>query len=334
MQRDTFVDTVKGYACFLVVFGHVIMGMRLAGVAAPAFFPVLERFIWSFHVALFLFLSGYVYQMTGGWKSKGTRLRFIRHKCINLGVPYVIFSVLYIVINSVVGGANTQFSPADVFSIWKTPVAQYWFLYALFFLFCIWTVLSGVLQNLQITFFVVLLGYVLPLFGLGFGAFDVVIYSALPFGLGTFLNMQRLKKGSVPLRLFIIGVHLVLGLTLSFFALLDAPGIKEGMLVLGIYASILFISLLKAYRLPSRFFLWINRYSFQIYLLHTIFTAGIRMVLIRLHITFWPIHLVCGCVFGIGLSVLAAKIAEKVPFFNLCFFPSKAYKELHNQYRG
>ena len=70
MKRDKLVDCLKGYACFLVVFGHVIMGIRNAGIVCPAYSEKLEMFIWSFHVALFFFLSGYVYNITGEWRRK------------------------------------------------------------------------------------------------------------------------------------------------------------------------------------------------------------------------------------------------------------------------
>ena len=70
MERNFLVDKLKGYACFLVLFGHVIMGIRVAGIDIPDFFWGTEKFIWSFHVNLFMFLSGVVYKMTGEWKSK------------------------------------------------------------------------------------------------------------------------------------------------------------------------------------------------------------------------------------------------------------------------
>ena len=57
MERNALVDKLKGYACFLVLFGHVIMGIRNAGIEMPAFFFGLEQFIWSYHVPLFLFLA-------------------------------------------------------------------------------------------------------------------------------------------------------------------------------------------------------------------------------------------------------------------------------------
>lgn len=71
--RDSFVDQLKGLACFLVVFGHVIMWIRKAGISTPKSMVFVEEYIWTFHVPLFMFLSGYVYRLTGGWEAKGTR---------------------------------------------------------------------------------------------------------------------------------------------------------------------------------------------------------------------------------------------------------------------
>lgn len=95
VRRNTFVDCLKVYACILVVFGHVILGLRNAGIVVPEFSHFLEKFIWSFHMALFMFLSGYVYQITGEWKGKQSRIKFICHKLLNLGVPYFVFYYLY-----------------------------------------------------------------------------------------------------------------------------------------------------------------------------------------------------------------------------------------------
>ena len=189
MERNVLVDRLKGYACFLVLLGHVIMGIRLAGIDIPEFFWGMEKFLWSVHVALFLFLSGVVYKMTGEWKEKQSKWKFILYKLYTLGIPYIFFSVVYILINSLVGESNTGFAVSDILYIWKTPVAQYWFLYALFFLFCIWTAFSGILKNWQITLIVVLIGYLAPLFGIPLGSLDVVFYSALAFGIGTFESL-------------------------------------------------------------------------------------------------------------------------------------------------
>lgn len=93
MNRNKLIDALKGYACLLVVFGHVIIGIRTSGAPVPAFMETAERFIWSFHIDLFMFLSGFVYTLTGGRKGKG-RLTFLRDKLLSLGIPYLFFSCL------------------------------------------------------------------------------------------------------------------------------------------------------------------------------------------------------------------------------------------------
>lgn len=327
MERNVLVDRLKGYACFLVLFGHVIRGIRTAGIAIPSVFEGIELFIWSFHVALFLFLSGVVYKLTGEWKNQKTKGRFILHKLLSLGVPYVVFSSVYILINSLGGEVNTQSSIRDILFIWKTPIAQYWYLYALFFLFCIWAALSGILKNWQITLIVVGVSYVVPLLGGTLGCFDVVFYSALAFGVGTVVNFAVLQKPKPWVKWLVVILHLVAGVTFVALEKIEAAGIKEFMMLFGIYSSILFISMLQNCKIVARFLGFMNKYSFQIYLLHTIFTAGIRIILLKLNIVQWWIHVPVGTVCGIVFSVLAAIIAKKVGFLNFFFFPTKVLRK-------
>ena len=327
MERNVLVDKLKGYACFLVLFGHVIMGIRLAGINIPSFFEGVEKFLWSFHVSLFMFLSGVVYQETGEWKGKKTKLRFVLSKLCSLGIPYVVFSTVYILINSFVGEANTSASILDVLYIWKTPIAQYWFLYALFFLFCIWVCFSGILKNWIITIIVVLLGYLLPRLGMGLGSFDIVFYSALAFGLGTFIDFSKLLKPSTFIKWAVILSHVAVSIFLITFGKIETLFVKEIMMLYGIYASIMLICLVQDYKLIARFLRFMNRYSFQTYLLHTIFTAGVRILLLRINITWWWLHILLGTVCGIVFSVLASEIAKKIPYINFFFFPVKVLRE-------
>jgi peptidoglycan/LPS O-acetylase OafA/YrhL len=246
---------------------------------------------------------------------------------LNLGVPYLVFSAVYIAINSFVGEANNHSSITDILFIWKTPIAQYWFLYALFFLFCIWALLSGVLKNWQITVLTLVIGYGVPLLGKTLGCFEVVFYSSLAFGLGTFISFDKLTKVKAWVKWLIVLLHLAFGAAFVSLDLIEAPFVKEFMLLLGIYASILFISVLQKIKPISKFLEFVNKYSFQIYLLHTIFTAGTRIVLLRLGITEWWIHVIVGTLFGLTFSVLAAMIAKKVGFLNFLFFPTKSLKK-------
>ena len=194
MERNILADRLKGYACFLVLFGHVIMGIRKAGIVMPEFFFWFEKFIWTFHVALFLFLSGTVYTFTDEWRRKKTKFKFIKYKLLKLGVPYFVFSSVYIVINSLSADANTSFSLNDILTLWKTPVAQYWYIYALFFLLVIWTLCSGIIKSWITTVILTIFAYITyPLFG-DTGSVQMVLSSALAFGLGTFIGLSYLEK--------------------------------------------------------------------------------------------------------------------------------------------
>ena len=55
MVRLEFVDYAKGLAILLVVIGHLLQ-YNLVGISAKELFDM----IYSFHMPLFMFLSGYV----------------------------------------------------------------------------------------------------------------------------------------------------------------------------------------------------------------------------------------------------------------------------------
>ena len=163
----------------------------------------------------------------------------------------------------------------------------------------------------------VALGYLLPAFGIGLGSFDVVFYTALSFGVGTFVNFSKLSKPNNIIKIAVIVAHLAVGVWLIVLGKIESPIFKEVMTLFGIYASIMFISLLQNLSVVSKFLLFMNKYSLQIYLLHTIFTAGIRIILMRLSITSWVIHIIVGTLCGIVFSVLAAVIAKKTKILNI-----------------
>jgi hypothetical protein len=182
------------------------------------------------------------------------------------------------------------------------------------------------LKNWQTTIIVVLIGYLLPLLNIGVGGFDVVFYSALAFGIGTFISFKWLLKLPCFLKYIVVILHLATSITFILLGVIEKAFFKEIMVLFGIYSSVLFISLLQNIKFISQFLLFINKYSLQIYLLHTIFTAGLRIILMRLNITQWWIHIILGTVGGILFSVLAAIIAQKTKILNFFFFPSKTVK--------
>ena len=331
IKRDKLTDLLKGYACFLVVFGHVIMGIRKAGIDIPLGTFELESFIWTFHVALFMFLSGYVYNITGGWKSKGTRIKFVLYKLINLGIPYLFFSVVYILINMLTSSSNTQMEINNILFLWKEPVAQYWFLYALFMLFLIWSILSKWLKNWQITFVMLFIGIIGHFCDFSFGILDSAISMALPFGIGTCLNKFYIDKKDNMAKILLICVHIIIT-SIIIVLRINNYFLDKIISILGIFSSIALISIVQKNKIIERILEKINKKSFPIYLLHTIFTAGIRIILIKLGIENYAIHLLFGLIFGFICPYIVAAISERYAIIDVLFYPSKNIKKIKRVY--
>lgn len=327
MQRDRIVDCLKGYASILVVFGHVIMGIRKAGVSIPSFEYPLEKFIWTFHVPLFFFLSGYVYKISGFWKSKGSRKSFLFNKCINLLIPYFSFSTIYILINSLTSGTNTKFTTNDIFQLWKTPVAQYWYIYVLFLIFLVYTLGSVFIDEKRITIILLIVSYVNTcILGLYIPIIGQVFTHVFSFGLGVcFPTVKTSSKKYTPL---IIVLHLFSFFIGISYGLNENIFFRDWLRLVGIITSISVISTAVECERLKKILLLLGRNCFPIYLLHTFFTSATRIFLIKISVENFCIHLFLGMCCGILIPLLISYISSKIPVLNFLFYPVVTLKKL------
>ena len=328
MERDKLTDMLKGYACLLVVFGHIIIGIRTSGMSVPSAFPLTEKFIWSFHIDLFMFLSGYVYSITGGISRAKSRLSFILSKLLNLGVPYLVFSAAYIAVNSLTPGVNNENSLSDILKIWYSPVAQYWFIFALFWLFVIYALLSKFLSNLAITALLYAAFLLFKFFGVNLGFLDSSFNCVLAFGIGTCLKSLNVQKLHPILRICIVLFHAAAAILAIKTAFYDNFLMDDVFTLLGIFSSVCFISLFVDFNPVSSSLLYICKYSFPIYLLHTFFTAATRILLLRTGIQSLALHICAACVTGILFPILIAKLFSRSPYLDFFFYPSKSVKKI------
>jgi fucose 4-O-acetylase-like acetyltransferase len=123
-QRDKQVDAIKGFAIILVVVGHVI------AFSDPKNYHdgILINLIYSFHMPLFFFISGYlVFGRYGptvtGWIGKKFR---------QLIIPYTLFTLFYFFILS--APLLPPITPVRVIQVFfsYTEPASAWFLPVLF----------------------------------------------------------------------------------------------------------------------------------------------------------------------------------------------------------
>ena len=132
MNRIEYIDIMKGIAIILVVIGHYI------GV------PFIKTFIWSFHMPLFVFLSGYFFKPEKKKQVLNAAKSYLKPYCIvwflliiyeTLTAPegYASDVAVTRLISGLcgIGSNNTPFRPDYVIKI-----GAIWFLYALFVAFC------------------------------------------------------------------------------------------------------------------------------------------------------------------------------------------------------
>ncbi len=142
-DRLPYLDIAKGIGIILVVIGHCIPDAASpAGIPVPAM-KVLHDVIYSFHMPLFFFISGFlISRKVGSIQSKKT---LITKKIKRLLIPYFFVGLCYAPLKLLL----SQFAnkPYDFNNLWKiflgvNPDGELWFLYALFMISLIAIVLN------------------------------------------------------------------------------------------------------------------------------------------------------------------------------------------------
>lgn len=130
-NRIDYIDEMKGFAILLVTMGHVYLPYTQESYNHP-----VAQMIYSFHMAFFYFLSGFMLAKTHKIDHIDVR-GFILKKLQTLILPWLSFS--FIVAFFLQRGVD------DVFDISKLnfyPVSGYWFLPLLFIFMIAWLIVE------------------------------------------------------------------------------------------------------------------------------------------------------------------------------------------------
>ena len=113
------------------MLGHVISSYHEAQMYLDNdIFNFLFQVIYSFHMALFMVISGYLSSIKN--KHKGNKKKQILQLLVNYGIPYIIFSLLWAFMKMMLAGyTNTPVSLKDILYMPIYPISFMWFIYAL-----------------------------------------------------------------------------------------------------------------------------------------------------------------------------------------------------------
>ena len=128
-KRIDWVDVAKGICMILVIISHAEEHF------IPGQMATLKVPIYSFHMPLFFFASGFFSVKILGFERIKERLKYIKNRSFRLMIPYFIMGIIYIPARLLMGGfANESYKMNEVWRILlgENPDGALWFLYALF----------------------------------------------------------------------------------------------------------------------------------------------------------------------------------------------------------
>ena len=324
--REKWVDDVKVIACILVVLGHFFQSMTKANILPENdLYKWFNTTIYYFHVPLFFICSGYLYQKYSKVNDFKSWKKNVAKKALALGVPYVTFSTATWVLKTVFSSSvNDQIGGLGDTLLFH-PAAPYWYLYALFFIFLVTPTFSTIkLAAVGLVVAVVAKVYILTGGGTGIYAVSTVLANEIWFVLGMSIcafNVQirrKRRQGTI------IGI-LFFGLSVAvYMANIQNSAVSFALGLMACVAVILLVAGLEDK--SGKVMRFLAKYTMPIFLMHTLFAAPMRSVLLKIGVTNAVAHIGLGLGVSFAGPIVAAWIMKKTKWLEFFLYPNKYMK--------
>lgn len=324
--REKWVDDVKVIACILVVLGHFFQSMTKASILPENdLYEWFNTTIYYFHVPLFFICSGYLYQKYSKVSSVGSWCKNVTKKALALGVPYATFTTATWVLKKVFSSSvNDQIGGLGE-TLFLHPTAPYWYLYALFFIFLVTPTFNSV-KAAAVGLVVALAAKGLILTGGGYGVYAVstVLSNEIWFVLGMSICVFNVQLKGRKVQGMICGLLFMILSVVVYKAEISGGVIPFTMGLLACVAVILMVAGVE--RRFGRGMDILAKYTMPIFLMHTLFAAPMRSVLLKLGIGSSVIHVVLGLGISFLGPIIAAWIMKKTKWLEFFLYPNKFMK--------
>lgn len=319
--REKWVDNVKVIACILVVLGHFFQSMTKANILPENdLYGWFNTTIYYFHVPLFFICSGYLYQKYSKVNSVGSWCKNVAKKALALGVPYATFTTATWVLKKVFSGSvNDQIGGLSD-TLFLHPTSPYWYLYALFFVFLVTPTFSNV-KAAAIGLMVALVAKVLILTGGGDSVYAVstVLSNEIWFVLGMSICAFNVQLKGRKVQGTICGLLFIILSVVVYMAEISGSAISFAM---GLLACVAVIMMVAGFEEKfGRGMKLLAKYTMPIFLMHTLFAAPLRSVLMKVDIENAVIHVVLGLGVSFAGPIIAAWIMKKTKRLEFFLYP-------------
>lgn len=326
--REKWVDDVKVIACILVVLGHFFQSMTKANILPENdLYEWFNTTIYYFHVPLFFICSGYIYQKYSKVNGVSNWCKNVAKKALALGVPYVTFTTATWVLKKVFSSSvNDQIGGlGDI--ILLHPTAPYWYLYALFFIFLITPTFSSE-KAAAIGLMVAVAGKLLILTGGGDNVYTVstVLSNEIWFVLGMSICAFDVQLKGKSVQGTLNGMLFMVLSVVVYMMGIQGAAVSFAMGLLACGAVILTVA-----GFEEKFGRGIDffaKYTMPIFLMHTLFAAPIRSVLLKIGVENATVHVVLGLGISFGGPIIADWIMKKTKWLEFFLYPNKFIRKV------
>lgn len=333
-ERYIYIDRLKGFTIFLVVLGHIIP-VLINDKAAHS--NELFLFIYSFHMPLFFFLSGYIAFKTIKIESLKNYFQFVKSKSASLLIPMLTWPL----IKQYCFTSKTDFSFETFYGIILEEIKNpgLWFLRMLFLLLIVYSIFHIVSERLNkkklfiFDLVIVIIDIVFFLLLCHLLQLETIFHHLFYFiflMIGVFLSKYDFLKT-------IIANKIIVSLSLFFFIvsvghyneliyLIDSSENKILKFFISVFAIIIFYHIAKNISLSSwldNSICFLGRKSLVIYVTHFMFlTILSKSMLLPADVSFFLLALITVplSLIMIYFCLLISKIVELFPIFNFLLY--------------
>lgn len=312
-QKITWLQILQGWSMLLVVIGHITLTGTFKNPETPVS-AAIETIIYSFHMPLFMFISGFLFYLTKISRGKAYP-EVVADKLKRLGTPYLFFTVFTFIVKFIfapfmkrpVELSLSQFVDSFLYP-GSNPLSEMWFVATLFIIMLLYPLLKYLITSPFKISVLLLASLALNLFfptDVDLLCLSSVAYMLLFFSFGILFCQFGLQR-------FLATPWALVVLTALFVAFTLMPGCP--LLLLNLSGILFSVALaLNLEPVAPRLFSSFRDYTFQIFLLGIFPQIAVRILYARLphsEFSYWALYL-ASIVLGLYLPVLIAKVVEK-----------------------
>lgn len=310
-----------------VVIGHAGPANHIEEF--PLFAQTLWNFAYSFHMPLFIMISGFLFYITRINSSKWTYWPMMKEKLIRFGIPFVVWTIFAMIIKSVfsseVERATTisvgEFLNAILYP-YNGPMREFWFLGVIIWMFVLFPIWKVSLKNYCT---IIITSILLVLFYFNSPNTDFLALNHVSKHISHFwwgllaakaylcINNQDKKEslGRLIIPLFEKTIGVLAIVIVSFTAYYITISFEYSYLP-AIFGSSLSLGVcLLLYMIWPSVFSSFRNYTYQIYLLGLFAQEVVKMVRLKLGLPFEPMYVV-SIFAGLYIPVLISLLIEKI----------------------